>query len=281
MVPQFLVAGHVCRDLQDDGYRLGGTAAYASLTVQRLGLRAAALTCSCCSVDLASLLPGVQVLNIPSTVTTTFENRYRGGKRQQYLHAVAPAIGVDALPAKWRACPVVLLGPVAQEVDPLLAQAFPKSLVGVSPQGWMRCWDHQGRISPTGWDGEELKGTVEVVVLGEEDLPSGKLAHEWLDWAPVLVVTEGMEGARMRWQGTWYKIPAYPAREVDPTGAGDVFAAAYLVRYHETGDPFASALFASCAACFSVESPGLEGIPSRPQVEQRLRQYPERAWKPL
>jgi len=214
-------------------------------------------------------------------VTTTFENRYRGGKRQQYLHAVAPAIGVDALPVKWRACPVVLLGPVAQEVDPLLARAFPKSLVGVSPQGWMRWWDRQGCVSPAGWDGQGLEGAVEVVVLGEEDPPSGRVPRDWLEWAPLLVVTEGTEGARMRWRGTWYKIPPYPAREVDPTGAGDVFAAAYLVRYHETRDPFSAALFASCVASFSVESLGLEGIPTRAQVEQRLRQYPERAWKLL
>ena len=281
MLPQFLVVGHVCRDLQDDGYRLGGTAAYASLTAHRLGLRAAALTSACHGLDLAALLPGVRVVSIPSTVTTTFENKYQGGKRRQYLHAVAPPIGVDALPAEWRACPAVLLGPVAQEVDPLLARAFPESLVGVSPQGWMRRWDNHGRVSPTGWNGEGLEGAVEVVVLGEEDLPPGKPADEWLEWVPVLVVTEGTKGARMRWQGTCYRVPAYPAREVDPTGAGDVFAAAYLVRYHETGDPFASALFASCAASFSVESPGLEGIPSRPQVEQRLRHYPGITWSPL
>ena len=32
-------------------------------------------------------------------------------------------------------------------------------------------------------------------------------------------------------------IPSLPRQEVDPTGAGDVFAAAFLVPYHEMGDP--------------------------------------------
>jgi sugar/nucleoside kinase (ribokinase family) len=68
---------------------------------------------------------------------------------------------------------------------------------------------------------------------------------------------------------------------VDPTGAGDVFAAAFLVRYRETGDPFASALFASCAASLSVEAPGLEGVPTRARVEERFRQFPERRVRPL
>jgi sugar/nucleoside kinase (ribokinase family) len=111
-----------------------------------------------------------------------------------------------------------------------------------------------------------------VIVAGEEDLPQGFRWDGWLKWAPVLIVTQGREGARMRWKGTWYAIPAYPTHEVDPTGAGDVFVAAYLVRYHETGDPFQAALFASCAASFSVEAPGSAGIPTRAQVKQRLLQ---------
>ena len=55
-------------------------------------------------------------------------------------------------------------------------------------------------------------------------------------------------------------------REVDPTGAGDVFAAAYLIRYHETGDPYEAAQFANLVASFSVEAPGTEGIPTRDEV---------------
>ena len=56
---------------------------------------------------------------------------------------------------------------------------------------------------------------------------------------------------------------------MDPTGAGDVFAAAYLVRYRETSDALESARFASCAASFCVEAQGTEGIPTRAQMEER------------
>jgi sugar/nucleoside kinase (ribokinase family) len=76
-------------------------------------------------------------------------------------------------------------------------------------------------------------------------------------------------------------MPAYPAGEVDATGAGDVFAAAYLVRLHETDDPLSAGLFASCAASISIEAPGLEGIPTRLQVEERLKRYPANKSYPI
>ena len=56
------------------------------------------------------------------------------------------------------------------------------------------------------------------------------------------MVTQGSRGAVLRWKRQWFGVPAYPAKEVDSTGAGDVFAAAYLVRYSKVGDPLTSGL---------------------------------------
>jgi len=270
--PQFLVIGHVCRDLHEGGHRLGGTAAYASFTAQRLGFRAAALTSSA-ETDLAYLLPGVDICNLPSSVTTTFQNMYSRGTRQQRLHAVASEIQPPDMPPDWLHTPVVLLGPIVHEIAPSFATAFQGSLVGINPQGWMRQWDARGRVSPVIWDGDALEGLAQVVVLGESDLKPGQRLEGWLEWVPVLLVTQSEQGALMRYGGDWYRVPAYSAQEVDPTGAGDVFAAAFLVRYHETGDPYASALFASCAAAVSVEGLGLEAIPSRRQVKARMEKH--------
>jgi sugar/nucleoside kinase (ribokinase family) len=64
-----------------------------------------------------------------------------------------------------------------------------------------------------------------------------------------------------------------PAEEVDPTGAGDVFAAAFLSHYMETNDAWQAALFASAAASISLAAPGTAAIPSRRQVEERLWRY--------
>jgi sugar/nucleoside kinase (ribokinase family) len=57
---------------------------------------------------------------------------------------------------------------------------------------------------------------------------------------------------------------------MDSTGAGDVFAAAYLVRLSETRDPLTAARFANAMASLSVEGVGVEGVPQRRAVEERM-----------
>jgi sugar/nucleoside kinase (ribokinase family) len=59
------------------------------------------------------------------------------------------------------------------------------------------------------------------------------------------------------------------AKEVDPTGAGDVFAAAFLVALRERRPVPLASRFATAAASLSVEGPGLTAIASRAAVERR------------
>jgi len=274
MAPDFLVIGHIVLDKVEGDYRLGGTAAYASLTAQRLGLHAAVYTRTGPDVDLAAALPGVEAQSLSSPCTTTFVNTYTPSGRVQHLLSVAPPIPLNGLPDEWRRAPIVLLGPLDQEVDEAAAGAFPGALVGLSPQGWMRCWDASGRVWPQQWDGGVALDHAHVMALAEDDLPGRALPPGWRSRPSILALTKGKYGSRLRCDGKWYSVPAYPAWEVDPTGAGDVYVAAFLVRYRESGDALAAALFASCVASFSVEAPGLEGIPTRDQVEERMAHFP-------
>ena len=63
---------------------------------------------------------------------------------------------------------------------------------------------------------------------------------------------------------------AFPARPVDATGAGDVFAAAFLLHYAENRDPTAACRYANAAAACSIEHVGASSIPTRRQIESRL-----------
>jgi sugar/nucleoside kinase (ribokinase family) len=65
--------------------------------------------------------------------------------------------------------------------------------------------------------------------------------------------------------------------EVDPTGAGDVFAAAFLIRLHETGNNFEAARFASAAAALSLGGSGISAIAGRAQIEAFLSKQRVRA----
>ncbi len=55
---------------------------------------------------------------------------------------------------------------------------------------------------------------------------------------------------------------------IDPTGAGDVFATAFFIRWAETGDPGQAAVFANVTASMALQLPGPGAVPSRVEVEE-------------
>ena len=98
---------------------------------------------------------------------------------------------------------------------------------------------------------------VHVLFLSEHDLPDADArARELLSSVPIVALTRGWRGLTLLTRDAVHDVPSLPRPEVDPTGAGDVFAAAFLVRYHETGDPLEAAAFAACAASCAVEGVG-------------------------
>ncbi|HEY7125041.1 MAG TPA: PfkB family carbohydrate kinase [Ktedonobacterales bacterium] len=284
--PDFLVIGHITKDiLPDGGYTIGGTATYAALAAQRLGWRAGIVTSV--SPDLLArlpeTLPGVAVAARPAAASSTFANIYEDGQRRQYLRARAESLGVADVPAAWRQARIVLLGPLAQEVAPELAGHFEGALIGATPQGWLRQWDSDGLISPTPWaSATAILPKLDALILSRDDVTprtpteqqrqeAAALLQRWAEATRLMVVTQGAEGALLHWQGATRRFPAYPAQEVEPTGAGDVFAAAFLLQYALAHDPYAATRYANCAASFVVEKPGTEGIPTPQQVGERLK----------
>ncbi len=88
--------------------------------------------------------------------------------------------------------------------------------------------------------------------------------------ADILVLTKGAKGATVYHRGEVRHLPALATIEIDPTGAGDVFAAAYSIELERSGDPYGAAHFANCVPSFTVEKRGTEGILTLEQVERRL-----------
>lgn len=264
----YLVVGHVCKDLEPDGFTVGGTATYSSLTARNLGVRVGVITSAAPDFPLRETLSGIEVLHLPSAETTVFENIYLDGTRRQVIHAVAERISSASIPPSWRRSKIVHLGPLAQELSPDLVRGWGDALVAITPQGWMRQWDDVGYISPCRWEGaEQLLRAADVLILSQEDVGGdGGQIEALARWAKTMVVTSGWQGSTVFHQGEIRHSPARPVVEVDPTGAGDIFATAYLIRLEETGDPWESARFANCVASFSVEKPGIAGIPTPEQI---------------
>ncbi len=277
--PDFLVVGTTTKDLTQAGYTLGGTATYAALAVKRLGLDPAVVTSAEPNVFDDPRLSGIAYANAPSKVTTTFRNVYHGTRRIQYVEAVSSSIDYGHVPDKWQTAPLVLLGPLVDDVSEDMAARLranagcekDSQIIGASIQGWLRQWDETGLVGRRRWPGTEVLPYLDVAFVSEADVADSELTELWTGLVPTLIVTMRDEGARVHHEGVWHHVPAYPVQEIDPTGAGDVFAAAFLIEYKETRDVIASARFASCAASFVVQGAGTSNFPSRPQIVERMR----------
>jgi sugar/nucleoside kinase (ribokinase family) len=86
----------------------------------------------------------------------------------------------------------------------------------------------------------------------------------------VVLFTDRANGSYVFQGDSCHKVPAYPVEENYPTGAGDVYTMAFMIRYAETGDPCYSGFFASAAASILVEK-GIQGIQDKETVEERMQ----------
>lgn len=280
-----LIVGHITRDLlADGGWRPGGAAFYAGVAMRRLGLRVGIVTSApadiCASV--CATLGEVALVAVASETATTFENVYTSAGRVQYLRASAQLITLDDIPLAWRRCEVALLAPVAGEAPPKLAAGLTARVIGAAPQGWLRAWGADGRVRPQPLDpsATDALRSFSALVLSREDLtgPAADAAAlaaaeqtlaAWARLVPLIAVTCGPGGADLLRADTVERFPGYPAREVDPTGAGDVFAATFLCALAASADPAAAMDQANRVAALSVEGVGASAIPTPAQVAAR------------
>lgn len=268
---EYLAIGHAAHDLTADGARLGGTVAYSALTARALGMKVGIVTAVGKETPLDAL-DGISVISIESPHSTTFENIYTDHGRVQYLRAQASKIDFDSVPASWRSASIIHLGPIANEMDSSLPDNFSPSLLGVTPQGWMRRWDSDGRVSRSEWaNSESVLQKANAVVISREDVNGdNELIEQMAHQTRMLVVTEGAEGCVLHWNGDRRRFRAPEVDEVDATGAGDIFATAFFIRLFNTRDPWEAARFATLIASHSVTRVGLDGIPTQAEIESCL-----------
>ena len=276
---RYLVVGHVCQDITPSGLVFGGTATYSARAARALGCDVRVITSTAPDLDLRPALLDIEVTRLPSDCTTTFENIYTPNGRRQILHAVANHLDfskVDEPSLDRPPIDIVHLAPIAQEIDRDWLAAFADASIGVTPQGWLRQWDSAGRVSPIEWQGAAevlARGTATVISI--EDIGGDEsIVKRWAAQASVLVVTRGRDGCTVYVHGQSIDVPAPAEIEIDPTGAGDIFATAFFVRLRQTNDPLAAARFANCIAAKSITRHGLDSVPTPLEVERCLTSTP-------
>jgi len=275
----FLAVGHVARDEfeGEPSWRLGGTALYAAATAACLGTSTALVTrvgpAEKRALEERCAQLGIALRALPSSATTTFAFRYDEGRRLMRLRARARAIAPSDLPAEWRRARAVVLGSVAHELDRSLFGTTSATATVLAAQGYLREWAADGAIRPRAWeDVDEIVPRVSAVVLSEDDVAGDLSApRRWARNGRVYV-TLAERGVLVLDRGSETAIAGYPAdRVVDPTGAGDAFAAGLAIALADGRAPDDCARYANAVASFVVEGVGMESLADRARVEARMR----------
>lgn len=257
--PHLAAVGHVTLDDAPGGAVPGGSVTYAARAWTTLGADVTVITAGADDFPRAALDGRIHWQAAPCT--TRFANAYApDGARRQRLIGSAPPI--DARPL---AVDALFLAPVLGEValrDWRAARA-PLRVAGL--QGWLKRAVH-GAVEhgPAGVAPADFAG-LHAACLSEEDL-AGDLA--WLDAlravVPTVALTLGAAGCVV-WspEGRW-RVPAPAVEVVDPTGAGDTFAAAFTFGLASGAPPAEAAARANALAAECVRHAGLPPAVARP-----------------
>jgi sugar/nucleoside kinase (ribokinase family) len=256
-----LVLGHVTRDEIAGSVRLGGAASYAARAAACLGYETALVTVAPPDDPLLEPLrraPRLSLHCVPSEVMTTFALAYAAGRRQLWLRRRARPLVPDDVPLEWRRPRVAYVGPVAGECDTSFAQGLGALFLGAGIQGWLRRTGEDGRIEPAllpVTPEAETPLPFDVAIVSEEDHPDAERVARRM--GRTVAITRGARGARLFAETECVEIPAAPAREVDATGAGDVFGVVLTLELAQGKSLAVAGRAAAAAAARVVEGPGL------------------------
>ena len=259
--PALLVVGHVTRDEIGGELRLGGAVSYAAQAAVRLGVDTALVTVAPPSDPLLGplrRLRGLRLHCVASAVMTTFAVAYAGARRTLALKNRAASLLAADIPEAWRRAPIAYVGPVTGECDRALVSSLGAGFIGAGLQGWLRRAGPGGQIEPALLPEALDPPRVQLAVVSEEDHPDvDGVAARFATAGATVAITRGARGATLIAPTGRLEIPAAPAQEIDPTGAGDVFGVVLTLRLAAGGSLSEAGRAAAAAAACVVEGPGL------------------------
>jgi sugar/nucleoside kinase (ribokinase family) len=263
----YLAIGHITADVWQEGITPGGSVTYASLTARTLLDRVSVLTAAANDMDTAATFPAIEVHCLEAPNTTHFRNVYTSNGRMQIVSPCPITLQPQHMTSAMRESAIVHLAPVCNEVSPHIVQhVHADTFVGITPQGWMRRWDGDGRVTSLAahWvDAALVLARANAVVISIHDIAEDwHIAHDWASQTQLLVVTQGAQGCTAFLSSGPTHVPAPHVQEVEPTGAGDIFATVLFTALQRGGSPLDACAFANCIAAQSVTRSRLQGVPT-------------------
>jgi sugar/nucleoside kinase (ribokinase family) len=200
---------------------------------------------------LRETAPNIDWLSRPATRSTTFGNTYVSGGRTQRVYDRAPRLtsrDVGVIPVDVR---IFHIAPVLREIGPaFFGEVATNRFVALTAQGLLRKVNDDGFVSTVvSRSARAAFERADISVVSAEDF-DGDVAKacELLGRSRVGVLTDGHRPIRAHESGRWFKFPVVFRPIRNPTGTGDVFAAALFVRYEATGNLEESLRFSATAA---------------------------------
>ena len=278
---KFVAIGNISIDYLQDSQFAGGSVLQSSLLASKLGLKSSAITSF--GKDFQKLKQNwqnVQVYPQLSPFSTTVGLIYdEKGNRRVIIKKEGGVISEKLLPKEVSDADIIFICPIVHEISSdlvsFIARTNKKALIVVTPQGWLRDWKKEGdAISQKPWsNAKEILSHTDILSISEEDIQENKsvlnLYKDFIKQGGIIIVTQGSKGAIAYRRQKLISSKAYPTKAIDPTGAGDIFAASFAIAWRETASLEKSLRFANVAASFIIEGIGVSNMPTRPQIRSR------------
>lgn len=271
------VVGPLTVDLIDGDRRPGGAVSYAARVAHALGERLAILTIGAADSD-RSAFRGHDLALVEDRSLCFEHSGTSSARRLRLIAQPSRPLRASDLPPRWGGVSTLIFAPLlADDVDIASFDAVRgierRALLA---QGLQRCVGREGAV-------EHLPAPSPLLLpLLTAETSLFLSAEEVRDWdgaaLPALVagcarvvITQGAEGATVYRAGdATLHVEVTPAKVVDTTGAGDVFATAFMLALAAGAGDGAAARLASASAAASIERPGAAEI-SASDIESRGR----------
>lgn len=291
-MPRLAIAGHIVLDtivLKDRTVTsLGGPPCYAGLQARALGADVTVVTKV--GYDLSDqhlMWLAKNQLNLHGLArsrtkpTTRFRIVQRRGPRELFLLSRCERIPRSLLNSL--TADGIILSPVAGELSVAFVREAAKRFrtVYLDPQGFLRTFNATGRCRLQPFPRPILQyANVVKVDLEEARALTGRTSlldalRAIQSRGPRVVAgTRGRRGILLLYDGSAYHIPVQEASVVDTTGAGDIFAGAFMAAFLSERDPLWAACVGAAASSRSTRYAALSKIQPREEIfetAQRLR----------
>ena len=292
--PNIIVVGHLSIDniflpgKSSPIVVLGGSVAYVSLAVKRLGGYASIVSkigrdfpeaCIWLLRNEGINLSGI--VKVKHELTTSFELKYSEDLMRRTLKLKNRASQIELNDsAKSLQADAVHVASIDDEITYETVENLKSRVdtLSLDPQGLVRSFDKYGSVincPPTDKRMLSLANIYkssldEIQTLTSKSTVNSAIAAIHDFGVEVVIVTLGSRGALLSFENTQHRIPPFTtAKVVDPTGAGDVFVGAFLTEFLLKKDPLWCAYVASATASLVVESAGPMFLGTKEEIYRR------------